>query len=152
MRAPYLVTAAISAAAVLAGPAIHAQDIAFTPKDLKWTKNPATGSEIAVVTGNPREPAPFTLRVRYPAGLKAMPHSHPADVHVTVISGTLRYAEGRTFDDKKLKDYPAGSFFVIRANVPHYEMAVKPMQFQAQGTGPMAFHFVDPKDDPKQKK
>jgi len=91
------------------------------------------------------------MRVRYPAGLKAMPHSHPNDTLVTVMSGTLRYAEGTTFDETKLKDYPAGSFLVMRANVPHYEMATSPMEFQAYSTGPQAFIFVDPKHDPNNK-
>jgi hypothetical protein len=50
-----------------------------------------------------------------------------------------------------LKDYPAGSFLVMRANVPHYEMATSPMEFQAHGTGPQGFIFVDPKHDPKNK-
>jgi quercetin dioxygenase-like cupin family protein len=128
-----------------------AQDIAFTPGQFKWIRNPATGSEIAPVMGDARQPGTFIVRVRYPAGMKAMPHSHPTDTLVTVISGTLRYGEGPTFDESKLKDYPAGSFFLIRANVPHYETATAPMEFQAYGTGPLAFNFVNPKDDPKSK-
>src|SRR3989442_9638018 len=130
----------------------HAQAISFPPDQLKWTRNPATGSEIAVVMGAPRQAGPFILRVRYQPTTKAMPHSHPADVLVTVISGTLLYGEGEKFDQKKMKEYPAGSFFVIRANVPHYEAAKGVMEFQAHGTGPQVFNFVDPKDDPKNRK
>src|SRR4051812_21276755 len=123
----------------------------MTPAQLKFNRNPATGSEIAVVLGNPREAGPFVMRVRYPEGMKSMPHSHPGDTQVTVISGVMRYAEGEKFDESKFKDYPAGSFFVIPANVPHYETAVAPMEFQAQGTGPMRFIFVDPRNDPANK-
>ncbi|HXM84104.1 MAG TPA: cupin domain-containing protein [Burkholderiales bacterium] len=130
----------------------RAQAISVTPDQLKWTRNPATGSEIAVVMGDPRKPGPFILRVRYQPTMKAMPHSHPADVQVTVISGTLLYGEGEKFDQKKMKQYPAGSFFVIGANVPHYEAAKGVMVFQANGTGPQVFNFVNPKDDPKNKK
>jgi quercetin dioxygenase-like cupin family protein len=140
------------AAAVMASSEIRAQTNAVTPDQLKFNRNPATGSELAVVMGNPRDPAPFVLRVRYPAGLKAMPHSHPNDTYVTVISGVLRYAEGEKFDDSKFKDYPAGSFFVIPANVPHYENATAPMEFQAHGMGPIRFIFVDPQHDPASKK
>jgi quercetin dioxygenase-like cupin family protein len=140
------------AAAVIATSEIRAQSNAVTPDQLKFNRNPATGSEIAVVMGKPGEPGPFVLRVRYPAGLKAMPHSHPNDTYVTVISGVLRYAEGEKFDESKFKDYPAGSFFVIPANVPHYENATAPMEFQAHGTGPIRFIFVDPRDDPASKK
>jgi quercetin dioxygenase-like cupin family protein len=129
-----------------------AQTNAVTPDQLKFNRNPATGSEIAVVMGNPREAGPNVLRVRYPAGLKAMPHSHPNDTYVTVISGVLRYAEGEKFDESRFKDYPAGSFFVIPANVPHYENATAPMEFQAHGMGPIRFIFVDPQHDPASKK
>ena len=140
------------AAAVIANSDLRAQTNAVTPDQLKFNRNPATGSEIAVVMGKPREPGPFVVRVRYPAGLKAMPHSHPNDTYVTVISGVLRYAEGEKFDESKFKDYPAGSFFVIPANVPHYENATAPMEFQAHGMGPIRFIFVDPQHDPASKK
>jgi quercetin dioxygenase-like cupin family protein len=151
MKAKRVLAAAVPALFVAVCSLATAQDIAFTPGQFKWTRNPATGSELAPVMGDARQPGTFILRVRYPAGLRAMPHSHPNDTLVTVISGTLRYAEGTSFDETKFKDYPAGSFFVIRANVPHYEMATAPMEFQAYGTGPMAFNFVNPKDDPKNK-
>src|SRR5438105_3892087 len=143
------VSIAFGATALLTATLGGAQDIAFTPDQYKWTRNPATGSEIAPVMGDPRQAGTFILRVRYPAGLKSMPHTHPNDTLITVISGTLRYAEGTTFDESKFKDYPAGSFFVARANVPHYEMAVSTAEFQAYGTAPLAFIFVNPKDDPK---
>jgi quercetin dioxygenase-like cupin family protein len=141
--------AAFAAVFTLASSQLYAQDVAFTPDQLKFNTNPATGSQIAVVMGDPGKPGPFIMRVRYPAGLKSMPHSHPNDTLITVLSGTFRHAEGTTFDETKLKDYPAGSFILQRANVPHYEMANSPMEFEAHGTGPQAFIFVDPKHDPK---
>jgi len=144
--------AAFAAIFTLASAQLYAQDIALTPDQLKFNRNPATGSQLALLMGDPRQAGgTFIMRVRYPAGLKAMPHSHPNDTLVTVMSGTLRYAEGTTFDETKLKEYPAGSFLVMRANVPHYEMATSPMEFQAYGTGPQAFIFVDPKHDPNNK-
>jgi len=141
--------AALAAAAACSTTLVYAQAVGITPDELKFARNPATGSELAPVFGDGRKPGPFIVRVRYPAGHKSMPHSHPADTHITVMSGTMRYAEGSTFDETKFKDYPAGSFIVVPANVPHYEMASAPMEFQAYGTGPQAFIFVDPKHDPR---
>ena len=70
-----------------------------------------------------------------------------------MLSGTLFYAEGETFDESKLKEYPAGSFIFEKANVPHYQMAkTVPLCFQASGVGPTAFNFVNPKDDPRKQK
>jgi quercetin dioxygenase-like cupin family protein len=144
--------AALAVAAVLGGvAAVLVQAQQFTPEQLKFQRNPATGSEISAVWGDPSKPAPFVTRVKYPAGFKAMPHSHPVEIHVTVLSGTLLFAEGKTFDESKLKEYPAGSFIVEKANVPHYQMAKGPVMFQASGTGPNAFNFVNPKDDPRKK-
>jgi quercetin dioxygenase-like cupin family protein len=80
-----------------------------------------------------------------------MPHSHPVDVQVTVLSGTLLHAEGETFDETKLKEYPAGSFFVERANVPHYAVAKTAVVLQGSGIGPFGFTYVNPRDDPRNK-
>ena len=139
----------IAALGAIAAALVQAQQ--FTPEQLKFQRNPASGSEIAAVWGDSAKPAPFVTRVKYPAGFKAMPHSHPVEIHVTVLSGTLLFAEGKTFDESKLKEYPAGSFIVEKANVPHYQMAKAPVIFQAAGTGPNAFNFVNPKDDPRKK-
>ena len=130
---------------------VYAQVI--TPEQLKFQRNPATGSEIAVVMGDPSKNGPFVLRVKYPPGFKAMPHSHPIDVQVTVLSGTMLWAEGETFDESKMKAYPEGSFILEKANVPHYQVAKTAVVFQASAaTGPNGFKFVNPKDDPRSKK
>ena len=150
MKARHAAAALLAASGVLAIVLVHAQ--ALTPNQLKFQRNPATGSEIAVVFGEPSKPVPFVLRVKYPPGHKAMPHSHPIDVQVTVLEGTLLFAEGETFDESKLKEYPAGSFIFEKANVPHYQMSKGPVTFQASGTGPNGFNFVNPKDDPRKQK
>ena len=142
--------------AILAGigamAAFVVQAQVVTPEELKFQRNPATGSEIAVVMGDPSKAAPFVVRVKYPQGFKAMPHSHPIDLQVTVLSGTMLWAEGETFDESKLKAYEAGSFILEKANSPHYQMAKTPVVFQASGTGPNGFNFVNPKDDPRNQK
>lgn len=122
---------------------------AITPDELKFERNPATGSEIATVMGDASKAIPFVLRVKYPQGFKAMPHSHPIDVQVTIVSGTMLWAEGETFDESNMKEYPAGSFILEKANVPHYQRAKTPVVFQAAGIGPNGFKFANPKDDPR---
>src|SRR5437870_3031035 len=94
--------AALAAAACSTTPAF-AQGIGITPGDFQFSRSPATGPELAPVLGHGRSPGPFIARVRYPAGHKSMPHPHPADTHITVMSGTMRYAEGSTFDGTKFK-------------------------------------------------
>ena len=132
--------------------AVLAQAQNLTPDQIKFQRNPATGSEISSVFGDSTKKEPFVTRVKYPPGFKAMPHSHPGDIQVTVLEGTLYFAEGETFDEGKLKAYPAGSFIFEKANVPHYQMAKGPVTFQASGIGPQAFNFVNPQHDPRKKK
>ena len=123
-----------------------------TPDEIKFQRNPATGSDVSAVFGDPTKREPFVTRVKYPPDFKAMPHSHPGDIQVTVLEGTLYFAEGETFDESKLKPYPAGSFIFEKANVPHYQMSKGPVTFQASGVGPQAFNFVNPQHDPRKKK
>jgi quercetin dioxygenase-like cupin family protein len=150
MNARRVVLAALAAAGGIGAVLVHAQ--VLTPEQLKFQRNPATGSEIAAVMGDASKPAPFVTRVKYPPGFKAMPHSHPVDLQVTVLSGTMLWAEGEAFDESKLKEYPAGSFIFEKANVPHYQVAKTAVVFQAAGTGPNGFNFVNPKDDPRTRK
>ena len=62
-----------------------------------------------------------TVRVEIPANRTLEPHG-PKDGYffVTVISGTLQFGFGRTFDETKLKTLPPGSVFSHRANQQHF--------------------------------
>lgn len=148
---------ALASMAIIAGMAVaslgHAQEISVTPQQLKWAKSPASPSDTALLMGDPRKDGPFVVRARLKPGMKVMPHSHPIDVQITVLSGTLLFGQGETFDEKKMKEYPTGSFFVERANSSHYQMPKgnAEMIFQASGTGINAFKYVNPKDDPRTK-
>ena len=54
--------------------------IAVRPNALKWGPAPVslpTGSQMAVVNGDPGEDGPYVVRVRLPAGYKIPPHTHP---------------------------------------------------------------------------
>ena len=144
--------AVLAAIAACGGVAVGVEAQQITPDQVKYQRNPATGSEIATVWGDATKPVPFVMRVKYPQGFKAAPHSHPVDLQVTVLSGTLHFAEGTSFDESKLKAYPAGSFIFEKADVPHYQIAKDgPVTFQVSGTGPNGFNFVNPKDDPRKK-
>jgi len=113
-----------------------------------WKESLAGAVETAMVVGDAGKPAPFIMRVRFKPDMTFMPHSHPRDLQVTVLSGTLLYAEGDRFDETKLRESPAGSFFVIGANVPHYERAKTAVLFQLSGSGPQGSTFLNPNDDP----
>ena len=123
----------------------------LTPDQIKFGQNPTSPSQISVLYGKPTEPGLLITRVRYTPGLRIMPHSHPVDTVIVVLSGTLAFAEGEKFEEAKLQDFPAGSHIVLRANVPHYYQARSAVDFQAAAIGPSGFRYVDPKDDPRNK-
>src|SRR5258706_15147880 len=92
------------------------------PDDVKWGAAPPSlprGAMLAVIEGKPSDPGPFTMRLKFPAGFKVAPHSHPAIEHLTVLSGTLHFGMGDTFDAGKLAPMRAGSFVVMPVGNPH---------------------------------
>src|SRR5215467_9902460 len=58
---------------------------------LKWGPAPPglpPGSQAAIITGDPSKAEPYVLRAKLPRGYQVMPHTHPTDENVTVLSGT----------------------------------------------------------------
>jgi quercetin dioxygenase-like cupin family protein len=124
----------------------------LSASEIKWGENPALpkGTKYVLLMGDPKQGA-YVSRVQVPANLKIMPHRHSAEHLVTVLSGTLLYAEGDKFDAAKLKSYPAGSFIVETANLPHFMSAKGTVVFQVSVPGKSSFDYVDAKDDPRKK-
>jgi quercetin dioxygenase-like cupin family protein len=135
-------------AAVLSKPAI------VPASAVKWMDAPAAlpkGAKLAVVSGDPGQPEPFTLRLQFPDGYIIAPHTHPTDEHVTVLSGTLRAAMGNTFDEKALADFPAGSYANMATGMAHYVKAKGATVVQVHGVGPFVVNYVNAADDPSKK-
>lgn len=101
-------------------------------------KGPDGAPETAVLFGDPTKPELYVERYRFPKGQKLMPHSHQDAVRtVVVLSGTLYYAEGETFDESRLKAYPAGTFFFEPRGMPHFAWAKDgEVELQLTAVGP----------------
>jgi quercetin dioxygenase-like cupin family protein len=99
--------------------------IAFTPLQVRWfTPSYYTdGRERAQLLGDSSQGGAWIDRVKIPGGKRVLAHTHPQDEPVTVIEGTWYLGEGTKFNSTKLKGYPAGSFIVIPAGVPHFVAA-----------------------------
>src|SRR5215510_11637808 len=116
-----LVAALISITLATAQKAI----VAVKPQEVRWFKPPyyTDGRERAQMFGDWNEGGEWIDRVKIPAGARVLAHTHPNDEIVTVIEGTWYLGQGEKFDVVKLKSYPAGSFIVIPAGVPHFVAA-----------------------------
>lgn len=123
--------------------------------DLKWGPAPPAfnaGAQMTLIDGDPGKPGPFVIRVKFPSGFKVMPHWHPADESVTVISGTLAAGMGDKWDDAAMKTFTAGGFARMPRKTTHYVQAKEETIVQVHGTGPFALTYVNPNDDPRKKK
>src|SRR5262245_5575744 len=105
----------------------HAQKaiVAVRPSEVRWFKPSyyKDGRERAQMVGDSNQGGEWIDRVKIPAGARVLAHTHPNDEIVTVIEGTWYLGQGEKFDMAKLKPYPAGSFIVIPAGVPHFVAA-----------------------------
>jgi quercetin dioxygenase-like cupin family protein len=122
------------------------------PEDIEWQPFPAfpPAARLAVLVGDPSEPAPYLIRVKVPGGTKLMPHRHPEDRIYTVISGVFYIGLGDHFDGDKVKAYPPGSVIVLPGNTAHFHWA-KSGEYITQGsaTGPLGLEYLHPGDDPR---
>jgi len=115
--------------------------IALTPQQVRWyTPSYYTdGRERAQLLGDSSQGGAWVDRARIPAGKRVLAHTHPQDELVTVIEGTWYLGDGTKFDSTKLNGYPAGSFIVIPAGVPHF-VATKDSTVIVQLSGNGKFH------------
>ena len=136
-----------------AHPAAHAAPM-LNASDMKWGAAPPAfnaGAQMAVVDGDPSQPGPFVIRAKFPAGFKVMPHWHPTDESVTVISGTLVAGMGEKWDDGAMKTFTPGAFARMPKKTAHYVQAKEETIVQVHGTGPFTLTYVNPNDDPRKK-
>lgn len=126
--------------------------VALRPSDIAWQPGPPAlpaGAEVAVLTGNPAEPAPFTVRVRLPANYHMGAHRHSVAEYVTLLSGTLCIATGERPERAQAACLDPGSFFVTPANAVHAVWSQGPVEYQLHAAGPFDMTYVNPADDPR---
>jgi anti-sigma factor ChrR (cupin superfamily) len=125
----------------------------ISPDQINWQKAPASlpsGAEAIVLEGDPAAPGLFTMRLKAPAGYRIPPHTHPRVERVTVIRGTFRLGMGREFDEQRLEDLPAGSFFTMPPGMVHFAaVGDDGAEIQLNGIGPWEINYINPQDDPR---
>lgn len=124
----------------------------YTPADLKWQPAPPAllpGAEMVVLEGDPSKPGFFAMRLRFPDGYKVMPHWHPQQERVTILSGTLNLGHGDTFNPAAVRPLTAGSYSTMRPGMRHFAFATGVTELQLATIGPWAVNYVNPDDDPR---
>lgn len=121
------------------------------PSDLTWTAAPSVGpgAKIAVIEGPLDKAVPFTLRLALPPNTKIAPHTHPAYERVTVLSGTLYFSPGETYEPANARGFGPGSLVIMPPGAPMFGYTKEETVIQLHGVGPWGLHYLDPADDPR---
>jgi hypothetical protein len=131
------------------------EHVVVTPEAMRWVDGPPSlppGAKMVVLEGDPAKDGPFVMRVGMPDGFKIMPHTHPKDERVTVLSGTLYMGLGEKFDPLVVKEMPAGSYGRTAAGAKHFGYVKGETVLQLHGEGPWAINYLNPADDPRKKR
>jgi len=116
-----------------------------TPSEMKFVADPAhAGYETAVLVGDPAGPGIYAVHTKLPANINIVPHTHSEKWRIaTVLSGTLYYAQGDTFDERKLRALGPGSLIVEPQDVPHFAMTKgEAVMLNIVGEGPAGTYPV----------
>ena len=150
-KAPFIVSAIVIALAALTLARTWAgqnkkEIVGLTSEQVRWFTPPyyKDGRQRAQLFGDSSQDGAWVDRVKIPAGARVLAHTHPQDELVTVIEGTWYLGEGERFDPTKLKGYPAGSFIIIPASVPHFVAAKSGgVIVQLSGTGKFGTDYLE---------
>ena len=125
------------------------------PDALKWGPAPnslPSGAEVAMIDGDmTKKGSLFTIRIRMPDGYKVPPHFHPADEHVTVLSGALYMGLGDKLDESTAMEMRTGAFHAIPKGVHHWAYSKGQTIVQVHGVAPWGITYVNSADDPRKK-
>src|SRR5215475_11910678 len=136
----------LAAVAVMSADTNKNEIVAITPSRVRWFTPPyyTDGRQRAHLLGDSNQGGAWIDRAKIPAGKRVLAHTHPQDEPVTVIEGTWYLGEGTKFNSAKLKAYPAGSFILIPAGVPHFVAATEgDVIIQLSGTGKFQTDYVE---------
>lgn len=145
---PMLAFAAMAAAAQETGSVTNVQD-------MKWGDAPPSlpkGGKMAVLYGDPSKDGTFSIRAKLPAGYMVPPHFHSKDENLTVLSGALYIGMSDAVDKKTAHALKAGGFHHLPGKAHHYAFTKVPTVLQISGDGPFDINYLNPADDPRNKK
>lgn len=148
-------SALVPVAVILMGvEAAQGQHMIYKPDAIEWKAGPPalpTDVKMAVLRGDTAQPGLFTMRLKFPGKFQVSVHWHPADEHVTVISGSLHIGLGEKFDAAKTTPLNPGTIMVMPATTRHFMWFEQETVLQFHGIGPWQINYVNPADDPRKK-
>lgn len=92
------------------------------PDKIAW-KSTGSGSEQAILAGDPSKPGLYIVLTKWLPNNMSRPHFHPNDRFITVIKGTWWMGTGTSFDPAGTTPVPAGTFVTHFGKQVHYDGA-----------------------------
>lgn len=149
----FTLSASVAVPTLAAEPAMEGH-ISVIPPEIKWADAPSIGpgAKLAVLEGDLKQAAPFTMRIMLPPNFKVPAHTHPVFERVTVLSGTFHLGIGEKFDPAKARAYPAGGVAMMPPGMPMFAYTTdEEAVIQIHGTGPWGIDYLNPEEDPRKK-
>ena len=136
---------ALAVALVAASAGLYAQThnhVTVKLSEAQWGPAPPfipAGAQLAVLSGDPSKPAPYSVRLKFPANYAIQAHSHPTDENVVVVSGAVTFG--------------VGGYMLAAAGMNHFAYTgAAEATIVLYGIGPVDFKYVNPADDPRNAK
>src|SRR3954463_13987782 len=151
-------TFALALALAAASAGVYAQEhnhVISKLGEAQWGQAPPllpSGAQIAVLSGDPTKPAPYAVRLKFPANYAIPAHSHPTDENVVVLSGALTFGMGDKLAKTAAgnKTLATGGYALAPAGMNHFAFtAGQETTIVLYGQGPVDFKYVNPSDDPR---
>lgn len=113
----------------------------LTRGEEEWKPAFEHGITVMNVMGDPQKPGIYVIRINWPANVMSLPHTHPEDRHVTVLSGTWWAGVGETFDPETAVPMTAGDYMYHPAGAAHWDGArSEGAIIEIIGYGPTGLH------------
>lgn len=116
------------------------------PDEMKWIESPDPNYKIStsLLSGDPKLEGLYATQVKINQGVKLLPHTHPDNRMVVVLSGKFLYAYGDKFDEAEMKEITPGTFFTEPANQPHFAWTKNSdVLLQVNGYGPGGTNYLN---------
>lgn len=105
----------------------------------------AEGVWIEKVVGDMSVPGEeFVIRIHHDPGYIVLPHTHPRDENITVLSGAWALGMGSRVDMSKLVPMNQGALGLVRAKMAHFGYSPVETILQVHGIGPFVNLPIDP--------
>lgn len=127
----------------------------ITPKDRKWVEADQIfypGAKVVRLFGNSQCPGSYTTIVKLPKNFEIKPHLHSTYEQFMVLSGIFHFAMGDKIDKAKGMPLKEGSYMYCPPGTHHYFWTEEETVLMIQGEGPWGISYINPMDDPRNKK